>query len=315
MINPGQLKSFPNSDELAQLERRLEFHPSTVTDPKVLTQAQVAAYNREGYIKPIAIFGQQEITAVRGFFDDILERTLKSGRNSYAIVSAHMKYGAVYDLLTDPRMVAVVKDILGEDVIGWGAQFFCKMPGDNKIISWHQDASFWPLSPSKTVTAWLAIDDADIENACMRFVAGSHHMGHLTYRFSEDAEQSVLNQTVDQRRAIWPGDLRRIEGRPDFAAQRFAAAWVGQEQLHTPPLWPDVALLQRRCEQRPALQLAQGRRFAQRQRPGTALVEPISACAGLRGWAPLHPRCKLIRRQLDELVAYLRYTVYQRGLV
>jgi ectoine hydroxylase-related dioxygenase (phytanoyl-CoA dioxygenase family) len=31
----------------------------------------------------------------------------------------------------------------------------------------------------------------------MRFVAGSHHSGHLTYRMSEDAEASVLNQTVD----------------------------------------------------------------------------------------------------------------------
>ena len=27
-------------------------------------------------------------------------------------------------------------------------------------MSWHQDSSYWPLSPSKTVTAWLAIVDA-----------------------------------------------------------------------------------------------------------------------------------------------------------
>jgi non-haem Fe2+, alpha-ketoglutarate-dependent halogenase len=204
MMNPGQLKSFPSLDELPQLKRRLEFHPSTVSDPKILTKAQVEAYNKDGYVKPIDMFGGDEITAVRRFFDDILARTLQSGRNSYSIVSAHVKHGRVYDLLTDPRMVAVVKDILGDDVVGWGAQFFCKMPGDNKIISWHQDASFWPLSPSKTVTAWLAIDDADIENACMRFVGGSHRLGHLTYRFSEDAEQSVLNQTVDQAEQLGP---------------------------------------------------------------------------------------------------------------
>ena len=198
MTNSGQLKSFPNEDELAQLERRLKFHPSTVSEPKVLTKTRVVAYNTDGYIKPITIFNQDEIAEVRSFFDDVLARTLKAGNNSYSIVSAHMKYGKVYDLITDPRLVAVAKDILGEDIIGWGAQFFCKMPGDNKIIAWHQDASFWPLSPSKTVTAWLAIDDADQENACMRFVAGSHHFGHLTYRMSEDAEQSVLRQTVDQ---------------------------------------------------------------------------------------------------------------------
>ena len=203
-INPGQLKSFPTEDELAQLHRRLKFHPSTVAEPKVLTKAQVAAYNTDGYIKPISIFNQDEIAEVRSFFDDVLARTLKAGNNSYSIVSAHMKYGKVYDLITDPRMVAVAKDILGENVIGWGAQFFCKMPGDNKIITWHQDASFWPLSPSKTVTAWLAIDDADQENACMRFIAGSHHFGHLTYRMSEDDEQSVLRQTVDRPEQFGP---------------------------------------------------------------------------------------------------------------
>lgn len=185
----------PNYDELKQLERRLTFHPSTVTNPKVITSADVAAYNKNGYIKGFRVFSDAEITERRNAFDAILARTLAAGANSYSISSAHMKYGMVYDLLTNPRIVAYVKDILGEDVIGWGSHFFCKMPGDNKIVSWHQDASFWPLSPSKTVTVWLAIDDADRENAAMRFISGSHTLGHLTYRLSED--DSVLNQTVE----------------------------------------------------------------------------------------------------------------------
>jgi non-haem Fe2+, alpha-ketoglutarate-dependent halogenase len=46
------------------------------------------------------------------------------------------------------------------------------------------------------VTAWLAIDDATIENACMRYISGSHHLGHLTYTLSENDEANVLNQTV-----------------------------------------------------------------------------------------------------------------------
>jgi non-haem Fe2+, alpha-ketoglutarate-dependent halogenase len=90
-----------------------------------------------------------------------------------------------------------VKDILGENVVAWGSHFFCKMPGDGKRVAWHQDASYWPLTPSKAVTVWLAIDDADIENACMRFIKGSHWSGHLTYRPSNPAEHNVLNQTVD----------------------------------------------------------------------------------------------------------------------
>jgi hypothetical protein len=192
-----QFKVIPKPEELAQLARRMTFHPSRVTDPRALTPEQVAAYSRDGYVKGIRIFSDAEISEYRRIFDDILARTLASGGNSYSIISAHVKYGAVYDLMKHPRIVACVNDILDEDVIGWGAHYFCKLPGDGKIVSWHQDASFWPLSPSKTCTVWLAIDDADRGNGCMRFIAGSHLIGHLTYRLSEDAEQGVLNQTVD----------------------------------------------------------------------------------------------------------------------
>jgi hypothetical protein len=195
--NQTPFKVIPNQDELKRLERRLQFHPSMVTQPKALTPQQVDHYNRDGYVKRIRIFDQEEMAEHRRFFDDILARTLASGGNSYSIISAHLKYGQVYDLITHPRIVAYVKDILGENVIGWGAHYFCKMPHDAKIVSWHQDASFWPLTPSKTVTVWLAIDDADRENSCMRFIAGSHHLGHLTYRMSENADNSVLNQTVE----------------------------------------------------------------------------------------------------------------------
>ena len=87
--------------------------------------------------------------------------------------------------------------MLGKDVVAWGSHFFCKMPHDGKAVAWHQDASYWPLSPSKAVTVWLAIDDADRQNACMRFLAGSHHFGHLTFRPSDPAEHNVLNQTID----------------------------------------------------------------------------------------------------------------------
>jgi ectoine hydroxylase-related dioxygenase (phytanoyl-CoA dioxygenase family) len=108
-----------------------------------------------------------------------------------------LKYGRVWDLLTSPRIVAVVKDILGENVIGWGSHFFCKMPRDGKAVAWHQDSSYWPLTPTKALTVWLAIDDADVENACMRFIKGSHHFGHMTFRPSDSHEHNVLNQTID----------------------------------------------------------------------------------------------------------------------
>jgi chlorinating enzyme len=177
--------------------RELRFHPSTVAEPHTLTAADVATFNREGYLKGIRIFHDAEISEIRSYFDDLLARTLAAGGDSYSISTAHLAHARVYDLLTDARLVALVKDLLGENVIGWGSHFFCKMPGDGKRVAWHQDASYWPLSPSKAVTIWLAIDDASPQNACMRYIPRSHHLGHLTYRLSETDEANVLNQTVE----------------------------------------------------------------------------------------------------------------------
>ena len=46
------------------------------------------------------------------------------------------------------------------------------------------------------MTVWLAIDDAAVENACMRFIPGSHWFGHLTYTLTENDDSNVLNQAV-----------------------------------------------------------------------------------------------------------------------
>lgn len=192
-----QFKTYPTQDQLTRMDRDLTFHPSTVQNPKVLTPAQIEHFNSQGYVNRIRVFSPQEIAGTRAFVDAVMGRVLAQGGDSYSVKHAHMKYGRVWDLITNPRVTLLVKDLLGEDVVGWGAHFFCKMPEDSKIIAWHQDASYWPLTPSKTLTVWLAIDDADVENGCMKFVAGSHLKGHLTYRQSSAEEDNVLNQTVE----------------------------------------------------------------------------------------------------------------------
>jgi non-haem Fe2+, alpha-ketoglutarate-dependent halogenase len=178
------------------MDRDLRFHPSTTENPAVLTREQIDRFNREGYLAGIRIFDDAEIREIRRYFDELLARTIAAGGDSYSIATAHLKHGRVYDILTDPRIVSRVRDLLGEDVIAWGSHFFCKMPGDGKRVSWHQDSSYWPLTPSMAVTVWLAIDDASVENACMRYIPETHRLGHLTYSLSENDEGNVLNQTV-----------------------------------------------------------------------------------------------------------------------
>lgn len=187
----------PGNDELDALDRDLSFHPAGGESLNVLTKDQVQHFNDRGFVAPLEVFDQQEIAGIRDYFDGLLQRVVASGGDSYSISSAHLSYGPVHDILTNERIVTCVSDLLGENVIGWGSHFFCKMPQDGKSVAWHQDASYWPLSPSKAVTVWLAIDDADQDNACMKFVAGSHHHGHMTFRPSDSTEHNVLNQTIE----------------------------------------------------------------------------------------------------------------------
>lgn len=189
--------AIPDIQALNSMERDLHFYPVANTQPKKLSAEQIEGYNRDGYVAPLDVFSSSEINSIRAYFDDLLQRVIAEGGNSYSISSAHLKYGPVYDILCDRRIVEYVSDLLGEDVIAWGSHFFCKMPGDGQSVAWHQDASYWPMSQSKAVTVWLAVDDADPENACMKFIAGSHHHGHMTFRPSDPSEHNVLNQTID----------------------------------------------------------------------------------------------------------------------
>jgi non-haem Fe2+, alpha-ketoglutarate-dependent halogenase len=206
-----QFNVVPTDEELRSLNRDLRFHPVVNSTPQCLSQDDIEKYNRLGYVAPLEAYSSEEISQIRAYFDDLLARVVQQGGDSYSISSAHLKYGPVHDILTNPRIVDHVADLLGENVIAWGSHFFCKMPHDGKAVAWHQDASYWPLSPSKAITVWLAVDDADLENACMKFVAGSHHFGQMTFRPSSPDEHNVLNQTIDdpeQFGSIEPDELR-----------------------------------------------------------------------------------------------------------
>ena len=194
---PVSFSIVPDEDELRSLDRDLNFYPADPAAAEHLSADDVRGFNQRGYLPARAFFPPDEADDIRAYFDALLDRVTAAGGDSYSISSAHLKHGRVWDLLTDDRIVDAVSDLLGPNVVGWGSHFFCKMPGDGKSVAWHQDASYWPLSPSKAVTVWLAIDDADPGNGCMKFVAGSHRHGHMTYRPSTSDDHNVLSQTID----------------------------------------------------------------------------------------------------------------------
>lgn len=156
-------------------------------DPLSLSSEQIKNYNQLGFISPLEGFAAKDAAMNREYFDSLLAQI--PNESSYAINCYQARLAGLWDICTNSRILDHVQDLIGENIVCWASHFFCKLPGDPKKVPWHQDASFWHLSPTKTVTVWLAIDDADESNSAMRFIPRTHRNGSLD-------TQSVSSDTV-----------------------------------------------------------------------------------------------------------------------
>ena len=180
--------------------RDLRFSPADPSAAATLSRDQVEGYNADGYVQPVTVFDDTEAADIRGYFDDLIQRVLDADdpRNGYSINCYHLVCQRLYDIALDPRMLDLVQDILGPDIVCWGSHLFCKLPNDGKAVPLHQDAVYWPFTTAKSVTIWLAIDDADDDNAAMHFVPGTHLDGPLAHdELALDGTRVLGRQVVD----------------------------------------------------------------------------------------------------------------------
>jgi non-haem Fe2+, alpha-ketoglutarate-dependent halogenase len=198
-ILPGDLP-FRMSEydlEVSKLRRDLRFFPVSNPSPKKFTAQQIQTYNEKGYLTGFRVLDAAEAREAWERSDRLLDRFVREGKGSYAIDRYQDRFRTIWDLATAPTILDYAEDLIGPNIVCWATHYFCKLPGDPKGVAWHQDCSYWPLTPSKTVTVWLAIDDVDRENGCMQVIPRSHLHGHLAFRESTAAEQNVLSQTID----------------------------------------------------------------------------------------------------------------------
>ncbi len=186
----------PLTNAHPEMERTLRFFPVENQSPRKLTREQISQFNEAGYLCPLDLFSAEEAGANRRYFDAVMERARAAGHDSYSINGWHRHCRGIYDLLHEPRILDYVEDLVGPTLVSTMTHFFSKEPGDVRQVSWHQDASYWPLTPSKVVTVWLAIDDVDMENGPMTVIPGSHRHGQIPFERSTEEERSVLGQTV-----------------------------------------------------------------------------------------------------------------------
>lgn len=150
------------------------------------TRVDRPAYERDGYLAPVAALSANEAQALRQRFEDL--QAAEGGQISASTrKKPHLLLPWLADLVRDPRIVGPVQDLLGPDVLCWSSIFFAKQPDARSFVAWHQDATYWGLSSADVVTAWVAFTPSTPENGCLRVVPGTHKIEHLPHRDRDDA--------------------------------------------------------------------------------------------------------------------------------
>ena len=153
-------------------------------------------YKNEGYITGLPVFADKAKDDLNGLFVSLSSR-LDNSINLNKTAQWHKASLKFYNLCTTSAILDYVEDLLGPNFFLWGGQFFLKEPKDGSVVPWHQDAQYWPLSPARAVTVWLALYDTDEENAAMKIVKGSHNEGMFNHQTNK-ASNLVLDQEVSK---------------------------------------------------------------------------------------------------------------------
>ncbi|MDR3709496.1 MAG: phytanoyl-CoA dioxygenase family protein [Capsulimonadaceae bacterium] len=143
---------------------------------KVLSQKEVDFYRHYGYLKGFPIFNQYEVAENELGFQDLC-RQLEPGESPSVIKGWERTSAFIYAIATNHKVLDIVQDLVGPDLLLWSTHFLCKFSGEGSQTPWHQDARYWPLAPHETVTVWLAFDDCDAENSGLVVIPASHTIG------------------------------------------------------------------------------------------------------------------------------------------
>jgi hypothetical protein len=89
---------------------------------------------------------------------------------------------------------------IGPDIALWNMSFFAKPALNGKKTPMHQEGEYWPIVPLATCTVWIAIDEATVENGCLRYIPGSHKERRLMVHEVKDDPSYMLRRRAPRAR-------------------------------------------------------------------------------------------------------------------
>lgn len=136
-----------------------------------LTDKELAALERDGYVAPLAACAADRMAELRAAIDTAV--TMPGPCYGDPWTARHQDCRVVRDICASRAICAPVAQVLGRDLVIWNSVLMNKASGDGEI-PWHQDHDFDYLRPDVGVAVWLAIDDATEANGCLEVIPGSH---------------------------------------------------------------------------------------------------------------------------------------------
>lgn len=152
-----------------------------------LTQDQIAAYRRDGYIQLNDVITGPALAAMQaavaaGVAGDAAARDPSRPKTSYEqifiqCVNLWQRHEAVRPFVLSQRFAHIAAQLCGSPVRIWHDQALFKEPHTGAKTPWHQDTPYWPHDPKKEqLTIWIALKDVTVQNGCMSFLPGTHKL-------------------------------------------------------------------------------------------------------------------------------------------
>ena len=126
---------------------------------KKLTPDQKRQFDEQGYVFPFRAFDAARATGYRERIE-AYERSANIDANRTLKIKGYLAFPWLMEIAREPEILDAVEDIIGPDILLFGASIFAKGGRDPRYVSWHQDSAYFGLTPHREVTAWVALSEA-----------------------------------------------------------------------------------------------------------------------------------------------------------
>src|SRR3954452_18839035 len=139
----------------------------------MLTRSQIAQYRYDGYLFPFPALSSKELVECNeglARYEAWLGKPVNEADRRWRS-AGYVMLPWLDALVRHTRILDIVEDLIGPDILVYTATFFIKEASSPTFAAWHQDATYFGLTPYEHVTAWVALSEASAEAGCMEVLS------------------------------------------------------------------------------------------------------------------------------------------------